>query len=251
MRPLLALLLLPACGVPDLVEPSVEDADPAVLAETLDAARPEPLVELLDDPRALVGDDARCPLVEVLSTEPGVVHERWHGGCRTADGASIQGRLERFDGGGAAWIASEGFTVRRDGGLVFALSGAVELQEQGELALLDAATTWCGGAGPACADGPVPLDLAFTIFPLSGYPSAYDGTVTGAVGATAGVATVEGAWSVDLSACPVEPASGTFALRAEQRHGLVMDGATACDACAGWTVDGQPAPAWCSGPDAL
>ena len=163
----------------------------------------------------------------------------------------MQGRLERYAGGGAAWIASEGFTVRRDGGLVFALSGAVELQEQGELALLDAAATWCGAAGPACADGPVPVDLAFTIFPLSGYPGAYDGTVTGAVGASSGVATVEGAWSVDQSACPVEPASGTFALRAEQRHALVMDGATACDACAAWTVDGMAAPAWCTGGDAL
>lgn len=246
MRPPLSLLLLPACGTPDLVGEAVQETDPGVLVEALDAARPEPLVELLDDPRAATGDDPRCPMVESLSAEPGVVHERWHGGCLTADGASVQGRLERFDGPGAAWIASEGFTVRRAGRLVFALSGAVELQEQGELVLVDASTTWCGGGGPLCADGPVPVDLAFTIFPLSGYPQAYDGTVTGAVGASQGVATIEGAWSVDLAACPIEPASGIFAVRADGRHALVMDGATACDACAAWTVDGRSAPDWCT-----
>lgn len=251
MRLLSALLMLPACGSPEPVGNAAVDADPAVLGETLEAARPEPLVQLLDDPRAAVGEDPSCPLVENLATEPGVVHERLHGGCRTVDGATVQGRLERFDSAGAAWIVSEGFTVRRDGGLVFALSGSVELQEQGDLVLLDAATSWCGSGGPACADGPVPVDLAFTIFPLSGYPSAYDGTVTGAVGASQGVATVEGAWSVDLAACPVEPANGIFALRADKRHAVVMDGATACDACAAWTVDGQVAPDWCSGADSL
>ncbi|MEC7949332.1 MAG: hypothetical protein VX265_17320 [Myxococcota bacterium] len=249
--PLPLPLLLLACGSPDPVPGPAEEMAPAVLTETLDAARPEPLIDLLDDPRAAVGDDAACPLVEVLPSAPGVVHERWHGGCRTVAGSTIQGRLERYAGPSAAWVASEGFTVRHDGGLVFALSGSIELQEQGDLVLLDAATTWCGGAGMTCMDGPVPVDLAFTIFPLSGYPAAYDGTVTGAVGASEGVATVEGAWSVDLAACPIEPANGTFSVRAVERHALVMDGATACDACAAWTVGGRSAPAWCSGPDGL
>ena len=246
MRILLTTLLLSACGLSG-VEPEVADADPAVVGDTLEAARPEPLVDLLDDPGALVGGDAGCPRVEVLAAEAGVVHERWHGGCRADDGTTVRGRLERYDADGTAWLASEGFTVRRDGVLVLAMSGSIELHEQGELALLDAATTWCGGEGPSCADGPVPVDLAFTIFPLSGYPAAFDGTVTGAVGAASGVATVEGAWSVDRAACASEHASGTFAVRSEQRHALVMDGASVCDACMAWTVDGQPAPRWCDG----
>jgi len=243
------LLLLSACGLSG-DEPVLSDVDPVVVGDTLETARPEPLMDLIDDPGAMVGGDAGCPRVEILSVEPGVVHEQWHGGCRTQDGTTVRGRLERYDAEGTAWLASEGFTVRRDGVLVFAMSGSVELREQGELALVDAATTWCGGDGPACADGPVPVDLAFTIFPLSGYPAAYDGTVTGAVGVAAGVATVEGAWSVDRATCATEHASGTFAIRSDQRHALVMDGASVCDSCAAWTVDGQPAPRWCLGADA-
>ena len=45
--------------------------------------------------------------------------------------------------------------------------------------------------------------------------------------------------------------NGIFALRADKRHAVVMDGATACDACAAWTVDGHVAPDWCSGADSL
>ena len=70
--------------------------------------------------------------------------------------------------------------------LLFALDGSVELEEQGELVLIDAAASWCGGPGPACAAGLTTIDLSFTLYlaadaEAEGGPlDRYEATVTGA-----------------------------------------------------------------------
>jgi len=298
MRAATALILLAACGeVPtDDTLAVARDADLVDIA--LDAARPEALLELVDNARAVLPGDHACPFIETVAAsedgaavdgadrteappildedgaEDGVegprasdtVHEIWHGGCITDDGLFIDGDLELLQGPTSSWIASEGFSARRNGVVEFDFSGAIEVAEQGALLLVDAAASWCGATGPDCAQGQSQVDLAFTIFPLDGYPGAYDGTVSGAVGgdglrshglgsdnlradglpADSGVITIEGAWTVDQSACALEPTAGTFALRSSARHSVVMDGATACDGCAAWAIQGLEAPAWCA-----
>jgi len=244
---IIPLVLLAACGEPPLPAAA---PDEALVALALDAARPEPFVEVVEDPRQFVPMDSDCPLVTEVALDPAsdlpaTHHQTWLGGCVLADGTTIDGSLELFDGPDGAWLAGEGFAVRHDGLTDFQLDGAIELQAQADLLLVDAAATWCGGPGPSCADGATTVDLSYTLFPFADYPSSYDVTANGAVGSGDTVLLVEGTWSIDDTTCADEPASGIFSLWSGERHAIVLDGATNCDGCATWMVQGIEAPPYC------
>ena len=97
-------------------------------------------------------------------------------------------------------IAGDGFALYIDERLELYLDGAIEIWEQDELLLLDASATWCGLDAVDCAEGPITLDLSYSIYPAAGYPDIYDVTVSGVVAPAAPIA-VEGSWSVDFSIC--------------------------------------------------
>lgn len=226
-----------------------------MVAAALRAVRPEPLIELVNNPRAFVQVGAACPAVLSVPKVDDGLRESWVGGCTTADGLVFEGRLELYDGPESAWVSGEGFAVRRSDPLhsdplhgdklLFALDGSVELEEQGELVLIDAAASWCGGPGPACASGLTTIDLSFTLYlaadaEAEGGPlDRYEATVTGAVDTALAPLYVEGAWRVDDSLCPSEPLGGKISLRGRDRPLVDLDGATRCDGCASWTLQGE------------
>lgn len=235
------LALLAACaepGEPELVLPL-----PAEVGGVWAAVQPEGLLELVEDPARLVPSEPGCLLVELAE---GV--ETWTGGCALADGTVIEGRLTRYLGEDEAWVAGEAWSVWEDGRLALHLDGAVELVHDGELLLLDAASTTCG-AHVDCADGLVALDLRYTILPGDLDLHTYDATVRGVVALEdREPAPVDGAWRADAATCPQEPLDGIFSVLLDHRHTLVLDGASACDACAGRVVQGVEAEAWCDAP---
>ena len=243
MHPLLiAPLALFACGQPD-AEPLLDEADEALLTSALDAANPEPLIEIVDETRNFVPIEDGCPQIDVRVGEPG--REIWLGGCTQDSGLTIEGQLEKVTSPDSAWVAADAFTVRRGGEIEFFLDGAVEIQEQGGLQLIDGAASWCGEPGPACTSGPVTLDLAFTIFSDPGQSEAYDATVSGAVGLPEGLVSIEGTWRIDDLTCPSEPVTGSFAMRTDQGHAIEMDGERSCDGCAAWMLQGIEITPFC------
>lgn len=266
MRPvLLAPALLIACGTAD--QPAVVDApDDAAVAHALPALSPEPLLDLVEDPRLHLGIDPSCavagaeeppegeasadalPADEAAADAPAasaVQIEVWTAACIRTPGFELEGTLTWAHGPDGASLVGDRAVLRRDGAVELALDGAIELVEQGDLLLLDAALGWCGPGGPSCDAEALTVDLSFSVFPSDGYPVAYDVTVSGAVGALDSLVSVEGVWSVDDASCPEEPANGVLALRGAYRHAFELDGAERCDGCAGWSVSGFRAPAWC------
>lgn len=268
---LLAPVLLIACGVV-ADEPVEAEPDDAVVSGALPGLSPEPLVDLAEDPRALLGLDPQCgapsghlavdpsvdPSVEGapapdassvnldLLADPDLpITEVWSSACAFQVGVELEGTLTWTHGPDGAVLVGDRVVIRRDGVVEFALDGAIELLEQGDLLLLDAAASWCGPGGPACDADALTVDLSFSLFPAQGYPAAYDVTVSGAVGTADALVSVDGVWSVDDAACSDEPANGVVALRSGERHALELDGAERCDGCAGWSVQGLRAPAWC------
>ncbi len=143
-------------------------------------------------------------------------------------------------------MAGEGLSVSRDGELELYFDGAIEIVEQDDLLLVEAAATWCSPDAP-CGAEDLTVDLSYSIYPAAGYPDAYDITVSGiTIGtATETPITVEGSWSINAEACATEPTNGAFALQRGERHDLGMDGALSCDDCAVWTVQGVDAPPYC------
>jgi hypothetical protein len=246
----LFLLVVVACGqAPETV--LVHDA--SVVEEALAATRPEALVELVEHTAAYTSLDsgsldAGCPMLSVSGVPDGDDEqtETWLGGCAVPGGESAEGVLRRFSGEDGAWIAAEDFILRRGGEVIFELRGSIELYEENDLLNVAVAGSLCGGPTWSCEDGPVTLDLAYSIYPLSNFPRTYDATVSGVVaaGGSAPIA-IDGVWSVDEAACATEPASGTIALRRSERQALELDGQTSCDGCADWLVQGIDAGPYC------
>ncbi len=232
------LTLLAACGE-DLVRVD-ETPDGTLVARALDAARPEPLLDFVD--ALLAWEPGDCPAV-VVTGEGDERRETWTGDCVDVDGTLVEGSLELYEGDGLAWVAGDGFRLQGDD-FEAALDGAVEVRQDGELLMVDAAATWCGDARP-CDLGARTVDVTATVYPASGLGRAYDATVTGAVGVDEQLVGVDGAWSVDAESCGAEPASGTLAIGGSVRHGLAFDGAESCDACADWIVQGVEAGRLC------
>lgn len=247
MRPRLPaavlLALAPACaGAPVADAPvpaALLTAEAAAARAVVDAVDPLPLLAFPEVLLAALPPGGDCPLVR---EDGGIV--TWTGGCTSADGRfTIDGELQSSTGEGRRWVAGEGFAVRAGGAALVQLDGAIEEEQQGEVVLLDASATWCGGAAP-CAEGPRTVDLSFTLLPAAAAPERFDGTVMGAVGLLDGVVTVEGAWRG--AACGLEADHGLFAFGGALRHTLVWEGRAACDACADWTVEGLAAPPLCA-----
>ncbi len=220
-------------------------AEQALIDQALRAARPGPLLELADQLTTL-DSSASCPQLEVLEfADDGVpTRELWAGGCLLDDGTLVEGMLTIHHMDGERWIAGDGFSMSQDGELELYLDGAIEAIEQDELLLVEAAAAWCGAPDAPCSEGPVTVDLSYSIYPASGFPDAYDVTVSGVVAPGAPIS-VEGSWSVDVQTCPIEPTDGAFALQQERRHDLGLDGALQCDGCARWIVQGLAVPAYC------
>ena len=271
LAPALAVLLV-GCAV-DATEVVVPDAEADRIGDALVVADPEPMVELVDATALALAVEPGCPRVDVVSPdlgpegvyvddtagassplldlddtrtdEPGA-RELWTGGCTTSDGARVEGTLERRTLGDATWIAADGFTIRRGDDVEVYLDGAVEVFAEGDLLLVEAAASLCGTEGLSCDDGPVSVDLAWSIYPATSYPLAYDATVSGVVGDAGDAATtVQGAWTIDGAACAREPTEGSFALRTTDRHILEVDGSDACDACASWWLRGAAVTPLC------
>ncbi len=265
---LFAPVFLLACGV-GADDPVEAEPDDAVLAGALPGLSPQPLVDLAEDPRLQLGVDPQCggpadllladpavdgaptgspsadPLDRLSADPDGPVTEAWSSACDFGPGVELDGSLTWTHGPDGAVLVGDRAVLRRDGVVELALDGAIELLEQGDLLLVDAAASWCGPGGPACDADALTVDLSFSLFPADGYPTAYDVTVSGVVGTVDSLVSVEGVWSVDDAACPEEPANGVVALRSGERHALELDGAERCDGCAGWSVQGLRAPAWC------
>lgn len=244
MMHLLPVLLFAACA-PE-TSPVVPELDRAVVHEALAAARSEPLVELADGTAAWVPAGQDCPAVTVDSDGALV----WEGGCVMPDGTEIEGRLEHHEDKDSTWVSGDSFQVLRGGELDFMLDGAIELRESDDLLLVDAAATTCGGPGTDCTNGPATVDLSYTIYPASGWPDVYDITVSGVVRVPvmredSAPVSVEGTWRVDARVCASEPLTGTVAVRQHELHIFEPDGNVSCDGCAGWSVLGQAADAWC------
>ncbi len=248
-----------ACGS-SAEEGLSERPDPGLLTEGLAQVSPEPWIDLVEDTSAWAGDLSPCAdseRIEEFDDEGGLlsVRESWSGPCELADGSFVRGHLERFEDEDRSWLAGRSFQLLRDDETVFLLDGAVELGGQGDLLLLDAAASTCGAPGQSCEEGVHTLDLTWTVYPAHGYPEAYDATVSGVVGSVfSGVEavgdedvpmSVEGTWSIDSSACELEPASGTIAVQRGERHAVELDGLEECDACATWVVQGVDGEAFC------
>lgn len=233
------LVLLAACGDLEGQDPLPVEAQ--VLPVVLELTDPEPFVELVDNPRAFIPVEAGCPVIEVDGPL-----ETWTGGCAQSDGTFIEGSLARYDSLDGAWVAASGFAVRAAAETIFALDGAIEVQSEGELLFVDAAAESCGLGDLACEDGPAKVDLAFTIYPLATWPYTYDAILSGVVALPGQPPSdVEASWTQDATRCTSEPTSGLFAVRDEVYHTLEWDGASACDSCANWMIQGVDSGRYC------
>ncbi|RME25736.1 MAG: hypothetical protein D6798_08240 [Deltaproteobacteria bacterium] len=240
-RTLPLIAVLTACATDP--EPPLEPSEaPAEVAAVWAAIQPESLVDLTEDPGRIVPVGLTCPVIDAVD---GV--ETWTGGCAMLDGTVIDGVLLRYADADQSWVEGRGFTVWDHGEPTLVLDGAVELTRDGDLLHLDAAATTCG-LGTDCADGPVRLDLRFSLLPTDDGLRSYDAVLRGIVALDDGEpAPVEGAWRVDRDVCAQEPMDGIFAVQLDERHTVALDGASACDACGERTVQGVDAPPWCDG----
>lgn len=237
---LLPFLALAAACAPVGEVDTAPLASPDQVGATWAAVQPEGLLDLVEATADAVPQGFACPTVDIVD---GV--ETWTGGCTLLDGTVIEGSLQRYQGVDGAWVAGERFAVVRDDALELYLDGAVELSDQGDLLLLDAAATTCG-AHVDCAGGLVSLDLRYSLRLDEDQPRVADAAVRGFVALGDGdPAAVEGAWRVLEPVCELEPVDGLFAVQLDQRQTLALDGDTACDGCAAWTVQGVDAPPWC------
>jgi hypothetical protein len=239
--PLLALLA--ACAVDgDELDPDLPLA--GSWEDALQAADPVWVVDLVDDPTAFFPADPDCPSFERSDDA-----ELWLGGCVQADGTLIEGSLQRRVGDDASWVAADGFSASRDGALLVALDGAVEMVADGDLLLVEAAMSACADGVADCTLGSVAFDLDWTVLVGPDWPDSYDATVSGFFAASGSpIAAVQGAWSMDRATCATEPLEGSFGFRQGDRHTLSVDGASACDGCAAWHVQGVGVPAYCGLP---
>ena len=242
MRRLFLLALASVGCLPALDDLSVPSE--AGLPEAELALSPEPLVDLVEDPRAVLSLPDSCGMEDGLEApeEDPVV---WSADCLLSDGSTLDGVLSWTRSEEGAVLLGDRFVLRQDGRIAFELDGMVELQEQGDLLLLTVAAGWCGPGGPSCEDRPATLDLAYTLFPVTDYPDAYSVTVEGAVGSDDAVMAVEGMWAIDDAVCSDEPVRGVLSLRGVRGHALELDGADHCDGCGTWAMADDDDPRWC------
>ena len=106
MRIFIPALILTGCGVAATEE---AELDPTPVSESVRAVQPGPLLDLVHRTEAVVGVDGDCPRIVALSTDTGVLHERWLGECSLEDGTRVTGSLERFHGPDSAWITGSDF----------------------------------------------------------------------------------------------------------------------------------------------
>ncbi|MDP6932309.1 MAG: hypothetical protein QGG40_05300 [Myxococcota bacterium] len=240
MYRILPILALTACGLDESVDADVSP-DPSLLRDALDASSPEPYLALVDDLETYLPVVEHCPRIVVDGTS-----EHWEGGCALDEGLRLEGALQLFETDAETWLAADGFTLWDGDRQKLYLDGAIEITREGDLWFLDVAASSCGGPQGDCLDGPLTVDLSWTLYPMTGFPEAYDASVTGVVGdAEDAPISVEGAWSVDVDTCDSEPASGTFSVRQGDLHALELDGANTCDTCADWTVQGLEVARFC------
>lgn len=277
---LLLPLALVAC-LPETDDLSAPEAGVG-LPEAELALSPEPLIDLVEDPRLVLGLPNGCALHagqvglhggsalagealadEALADEalsdvalegaergvgaPSPQHRplEWASDCLLDDGATVDGVLTWTHTDDGAVLLGDRFVLRRDGRTELELDGLIELTEQGDLLLLTVAAAWCGPGGPACEDTLATVDLAYTLFPAADYPTAYSVTVEGAVGTDDAVMAVEGMWAIDDQVCAEEPVFGVLSLRGARGHALELDGAERCDGCGTWAVASSDDPGWC------
>jgi len=245
MRFFLFTSLLTACGTPGDTERAVQaDAQPVVNAMT--AIDVDPLVAWVEQPGAMIGALPECPSVRVIEQTAESIHELWTGDCALADGRTVVGELERFDSPEGAWIVGRDFRVFEGDELLAGLDGAIEIiPTTNALWLIEVAAATCGASNWRCEQGVLGLDLSYTIYPAIGFPLDYDTTVSGTVATESGTTTLNGAWSIDRSACADEPTSGMLSLYQGSHHGLTHNGQDQCDGCAAWEIQGQEAPLIC------
>lgn len=214
--------------------------DPSVAEDALALIDPERALALLGE---LPGDAAGCTpelfadgagLREVLSD------------C--ADGA-MDGALERYSDDTLAWMEAEGLRVRDAlGALTLRFDGAIERSvsesptgwlTRVELAATLGGSDLCGSALCSDPEGAFLADLSWTLLG-SADVSTDDVLVTGTLLLPGeGAIDVEGSWTRDEGRCVGEPLGGTLLLHGARSHTLRFDGASACDGCVAWSVDGE------------
>ena len=247
------------CGVVVESPSSDVDADPLLVENALTAIDPEPLISWVEETELWLSTDAFCPTHTVETTEDGARRETWDGGCTTGFGTQIAGVLEVYDLDGETWIAGDHFSVDPvDGGEIY-FDGVIEMEEQDNLLHIDTAATMCGFAAGDCDEGAITVNLRHTIYPMNGYPDVYAATVSGLMSpgtqqwATSGsetidpesIMSVEGMWSVDELLCTTEPASGSVVIRSGSRNAIEWNGASECNGCASWVVQGDNSTPYC------
>lgn len=237
-------LALIACGSPTKVEPAAV-LDPSPALEASAAVQLDALIGLVEQPMSGFPTSPECPSITPLLDDAEVLHERIIGDCELPNGHLLSGSLERYDGPDGTWLIGSDFQVVDDDQLIFGLDGAIEITPTGSLWLVDAAAALCGTHDWSCTDGVLALDLSYTVFPAEGYPADYDATVSGTVVTERASMTLDGAWSVNIAQCPLEPLTGMLSIQQGEHHAITHDGALACDGCAGWQVQGRATDGLC------
>ena len=233
------------CGASAELSPAPA-ADPTAAVEASAAIQLDGLIALVEQPTAHLPLDTQCPRATKLQEDDdAALHLRLDGGCESAMGQTITGRLEHYEGPDGLWLIGSDFQVFEADTLVFGLDGAIEVTPSGSLWLVDVAAALCGTQSWTCDDGVLALDLSYTVFPAAGFPDDYDTTVSGTVATERASMTLDGAWSIDRAQCASEPVSGMVSIQRGEHHALTHDGAQSCDGCAGWQVQGQATDGLC------
>lgn len=241
-------LALAACGTPAELSDSVA-ADPGAVIDASAAIQLDGIIALAEQTKALMTIDEQCPRVTQLQDDENVLHVRLDGDCTMGNGQYISGHIEHYDSPDGEWLIGSDFQLTETDSLVFGLDGAIEITPTGSLWLVDVAAALCGTQNWSCDDGVLALDLSYTVFPASGFPVDYDATVSGTVVTERGSMTLDGAWSIDREQCEAEPVSGMLSIQQGKHHALTHNGATACDGCADWQVQGQNTDGLCGSTD--
>jgi hypothetical protein len=241
-RMLVLLLALSGCGpaagfVPAEVDPATWD----LVADVLGIAQPEPWLEGARHLESLVPSDESCPTLSDVSDAD---TQRFDGGCLLEDGAFVWGSLVHHEDYASTWVSGDHYSVADAAGVRFGFDGAITVDRDGDMLFVDAAFAACGGPAFACDEGLTTVDLAYTVYPAGSFPGRYDLTVRGVVEPAGDDAVrVQGTWSIDETACELEPIDGLAVIDADRAYSLEFDGT--CDGCARAFVDGLAAQPAC------
>ena len=240
-------MLLIACNVNEEIPPNERDL--SEVGDLVEAVQPHKVMSLALDPEGTLqlGDvTCRDPIDEDEDTVS------WSGPCLLDDGALLEGELTQHSTSKGVLLSAENLTISQGDRTEVMLSGAIELKRRDDLVQLDVSVQGCGTVGPSCDSlaqgGSFGIDLDFSLYPADTFPSVYSATVSGAVGRTDAIVGVEGTWQVDTDQCAIEATDGTLAFGTYPRQTLELDGATGCDGCAGWRIEGLEVPDLCDVP---